>query len=334
MQKRVIAAMAGALVLGATGAVPATAHGGHSEHGGQGGHGGHGGSTGHGAHQGHGTQGTQGGSAFGAPAKGPVTTFAISLSGAQEVPTPGGPAVNDPDGKASGYLTLRGDRLTYSLQWKGLVPSLGHIHEGAKGKNGALKVTLFGAAMPDSVDRAAGHVSLTDAKLAAALRKDPAGFYVNLHSAEFPGGAVRGQLKKQTHPVNPLDVLRPGSLTALSNGEQEVPKTDTSKVNDPDGQALTTLAPKGTGVGYSLAWVNIQSPSLGHIHRGVFGKNGDVVFNLFNRPVPTGVFAVSGKLNGQSAAAVKRVRAYPAEYYSNIHNLEYPDGAVRGQLFG
>ncbi|EDY49356.1 CHRD domain-containing protein [Streptomyces clavuligerus] len=327
MQKRVIAAIAGTLVLGVTGASPSVAHGGHGTPGAAGGH-----STA-GGHHGHGGTAAQGATGFTAPSRGPAVTFAVELSGANEVPTPGGPIVNDPDAKAAGYVQIKGDRVTYALRWNGVVPSLGHIHQGPAGKNGPLKVLMFGA-MPDSVDRAAGHVSLTDAKLAEDIRKDPAGFYVNLHSAEFPGGAVRGQLKPTSRPVNPLDILRGGKLTALSNGGQEVPKTDASKVGDPDGHAVTFLNPKGTQVGYSMAWVNIQSPSLGHIHKGAFGKNGDVVLNLFNRPVPEGVFAVSGRLTGQNAATVARVRDYSREYYSNIHTPEFPDGAVRGQLFG
>ncbi|MGW2561743.1 CHRD domain-containing protein [Streptomyces sp. NPDC001514] len=318
MQKRILAVVATAIVAGVAGVAPAMAHdsGSHGSHGSGGG-------------------GTKAGNAttFTKPATGKAVSFTAELSGADEVPVQGGPAVNDPDGKAVALVKVKGDRVTFALRWKGLVPSLGHIHEGAAGKNGAVKVPLFSSAMPDTVHSAAGQVAITDAELAESIVTNPSGFYVNLHSAEFPGGAVRGQLKPLKHSVNPLGIIKGGKLRALSNGDQEVPKNDASKVGDPDGHAVTFLHPKGTAVDYSFAWVNIQSPSKGHLHQGGFGKNGDVVFDFFNRPVPDGIFAVSGRLDGQNPDVVKRVRDNPRNYYSNIHTAEFPDGAVRGQLF-
>lgn len=331
MQKRYLAVTAAAIVLGVAGVTPAVAHAGHEVHNSPAGHDSHSGQAGHDAHGASGS--TADAATFTKPSGGRALTFAAHLSGANEVPVAGGPAVNDPDGKALALVKVKGDRVTFALQWKGFTPSLGHIHEGASGKNGAVKVPLFGTAMPDSVTSAAGQVALTDAKLADSIRKNPSGFYVNLHSAEFPGGAVRGQLKPLHKNINPLDIIKGGKLRALSNGDQEVPKNDASKVGDPDGHAVTFLQPKGTSVGYSLAWINIKAPTNGHIHKGKFGKNGDVVFTFFNRPVPDGIFAVSGKIEGQNADVVERVRATPHNYYSNIHTSEFPDGALRGQLF-
>ncbi|MGW3690443.1 CHRD domain-containing protein [Streptomyces sp. NPDC005125] len=317
MRKRSVATTAAAVVMGMTAVTPALAHDGHQ-------------GSGHTA----GSPGTAADdTAFSTPATGSALTFYANLAGANEVPVAGGPAVSDPDGTAIVYVKVKGDRVMFALQWKGLVPTLGHIHEGASGQNGSVKVPLFGSAMPDTVHAAAGQVAVSDAALATRIRTNPSGFYVNLHSAEFPGGAVRGQLRPLKKPLNPLSIIKGGKLRALSNGDQEVPKNDTSKVGDPDGLAVTFLHPKGTAVDYSLAWVNIKSPSLGHIHKGAFGKNGEVVFNLFNRPVPDGIFAVSGRVEDQDADVVRRVRKNPGNYYSNVHTPEFPDGAVRGQLF-
>lgn len=274
-----------------------------------------------------------GGAHLAKSAPGRAASFAAELSGANEVPVQGGPAVNDPDGKAVALVKVKGDQVTFALRWKGFVPSLGHIHQGVQGQNGDVKVPLFGTEMPDSAHAAAGQVVVNDPVLARSIRTNPAGFYVNLHSTEFPGGAVRGQLKPLHRNVNPLEIIKGGKLRALSNGDQEVPKDETSRVGDPDGFAVTFLRPRGTFVDYSMAWVNIQRPSKGHIHKGRFGSNGDVVFDLLNRPVPDGIFAISGRLVGQNPDVVERVRGNPGNYYSNIHTAEFPDGAVRGQFF-
>ncbi|MFI7143138.1 CHRD domain-containing protein [Streptomyces massasporeus] len=257
------------------------------------------------------------------------------LSGEQEVPTAGSPAVGDPDGSAQALVRVQGDRVTFALKWQGIdAPTLGHVHQGTAGVNGDVKIPLFTTAMPVTLNAAAGQVTLRDQKLARQLKEDPSGFYVNLHSQKFPGGAVRGQLKKAEGLINPLSVIGSSPFQALADGGQEVPKDDKSKVGDADGRAITFLQPKNTTVGFAMAWMNIAAPTLGHIHAGSFGKNGDVAFPLFATPIPSGVFAVSGTLPGQDEAVVEKVRRSPEEFYVNMHTAEFPDGAVRGQLFG
>lgn len=66
-------------------------------------------------------------------------------------------------------------------------------------------------------------------------------------------------------------------------------------------------------------------PLQAHIHKGKAGKAGDIV-------VPLGQ---SYKAKGCTTATAKLVRAIlakPGSYYVNVHNEEYPGGAVRGQL--
>ncbi|MDX3850983.1 CHRD domain-containing protein [Streptomyces sp. AK02-01A] len=269
------------------------------------------------------------------PARGASFSLAANLSGNQEVPVAGGPATGDKDGSAQAVIRVKGDRVSFALTWHGIsAPTLSHIHEGTRGANGDVKVPLFTSAMPDTVTSAAGQVTVRDAGLARRLRENPAGFYVNLHSEEFPGGAVRGQLNRVRNQVNPLGIINGGALQALSDGDQEVPKDDKSKVGDPDGRAVTFLDPEGSRLNYSMAWLNTGSPTLGHVHQGPAGKNGEVRFPLFTTPVPAGIFAISGTLSGQDPAMVEEVRNDPGGFYANLHTAEFPDGAVRGQLFG
>ncbi|MFI6101684.1 CHRD domain-containing protein [Lentzea sp. NPDC051213] len=267
-----------------------------------------------------------------APVKGKPFFFSADLDGKQEVPIPGGPAVGDADGSAKALVEVRGNRVTFALNWKNTAQlTLGHIHQAAAGQNGPVKVNLFTSPMPETLNSAAGQ-TVIDANLAEEIRKNPAGFYVNLHSTDRPGGAVRAQLKPLGKNVNPLDIIKGGKLRAFSNGRNEVPVEGGPKVGDPDGQAISFVQPAGTGVDFSLAWVNIDAPTLGHVHQGAKGVNGPVKITFFGTAVPAGIFAVSGTVAGVDKVALDALKKSPKDFYSNIHTATFPGGAVRGQF--
>jgi hypothetical protein len=266
------------------------------------------------------------------PARGKPVSLTAELTGAQEIPGTGG-AVGDPDGRATAQVEIRGDRVTFALRWQGLSQlKVGHIHEGAAGVNGDVRVALFKTPMPTTVNAAAGQVSIEDAALAERLRTNPAGFYVNLHSTEFPGGAVRGQLAPAKKRINVTSILRGGKLHALADGDQEVEPADGKKFGDPDGFAVAFLQPRKSTVDYSMAWVNIGPPTKGHIHQERFGKNGPVKIDLFDVTVPQNIVAVSGTAAVDPALA-DEIRRDPHGFYANLHTEEFPGGAVRGQFF-
>jgi hypothetical protein len=73
----------------------------------------------------------------------------------------------------------------------------GHIHRGAAGVNGPIEVTLLEGAMNTrrlitQFDTGAPMMGFDPAEICA----NPAGFYVNYHTTDFPGGAIRGQLTR------------------------------------------------------------------------------------------------------------------------------------------
>jgi len=70
----------------------------------------------------------------------------------------------------------------------------------------------------------------------------------------------------------------------------------------------------------------IRQPKAAHIHRGVAGVAGDVVIDF------TG--AVTGGRNCVQAPRklIHRILDHPRRFYFNIHNIPYPEGAIRGQL--
>ncbi len=111
-------------------------------------------------------------------------TGTFSLDGGQEVP----PSSSTATGTAT--LTLIGTTLIYDITHDVANPVAAHIHVGAAGVSGPVLVTLAtgGASSPIS-----GQVDLPPAD-AAQLAADPAGFYVNIHSTDFPDGEIRGQV--------------------------------------------------------------------------------------------------------------------------------------------
>jgi hypothetical protein len=80
--------------------------------------------------------------------------------------------------------------------------TLGHIHKGVAGANGGVSVGFkTDQANPINLTTGGTTIAKADITVDPALMQqiidDPAGYYVNIHSATNPGGVVRGQLTKQ-----------------------------------------------------------------------------------------------------------------------------------------
>ncbi|MEU7907430.1 CHRD domain-containing protein [Actinoplanes sp. NPDC049118] len=262
-----------------------------------------------------------------------VRYFAATMTGDQEVPTAGGPAVGDKDGRALGLVRIQGSRVTFFASWKNQqAASLFHIHEGRRGQNGAVKVTLLAGALPETVTSVAGVAAIEDAKVADAIVARPNNFYLNLHTPEFPGGATRGQLR-QVRGGKLLALLKGGRFGAFMSGDQEVPTAGGPAVGDKDGRAAGFVSPRNRSLNYSFAWAKISEPTLGHIHRGNKGANGAVVVPLFGTAMPDGVVAASGTVHDVDSDLLAEIKRNPRGFYLNLHTKEQPGGAVRGQLF-
>ncbi|MCO8275532.1 CHRD domain-containing protein [Actinoplanes sp. TRM 88003] len=258
--------------------------------------------------------------------------FAATMSGDQEVPTAGGPAVGDPDGRATAVVRVQGNRVSFVATWRNQqAATLFHLHEGRRGQNGDVRVTLLGAALPETVTSVAGVARVDDARIARAIVSRPEQFYANLHTKEFPGGATRGQLR----PVRGgklLALLKGGKFEAFMSGDQEVPTEGGPAVGDRNGRAAGFVTPRNRFLNYAFAWTRISEPTLGHIHRGERGTNGDVVVPLFATPIPDGVVALSGTVPVTDAGLLREIKDRPRDFYLNLHTEEQPGGAVRGQL--
>jgi hypothetical protein len=113
-----------------------------------------------------------------------------TMTGKQEKP----PA--DPDGVASAVMTFKSDKVCYDIRPKkaGLTFTVGHIHVGGPNTAGDPVIPLFTTPKKVKGGRLAGCSGHVKASVLNKIRAKPAGYYVNIHNAKYPGGAVRGQL--------------------------------------------------------------------------------------------------------------------------------------------
>lgn len=125
-------------------------------------------------------------------------TFTASLSGGEEVPPN--------DSNAAGQTIFRLSKDGSSVSYKLIVANLdnviqAHIHCGEAGVNGPVRVFLFGPVTPEGTSNGilsqgsfdpAGITCPDGTALLDAMRAGDT--YVNVHTSQFPGGEIRGQI--------------------------------------------------------------------------------------------------------------------------------------------
>ena len=117
--------------------------------------------------------------------------FTITMTGPAEVPGPG-----DPDGTGTATITLnpgKGEVCYELIVEKIAAANAAHIHSGAIDKAGPPILTLKAPANGSSKECA----TLERDKIMDII-KNPENYYVNVHNAEYPDGAVRGQVGKKS----------------------------------------------------------------------------------------------------------------------------------------
>jgi hypothetical protein len=118
----------------------------------------------------------------------PIT---VMMTGAAERPGPG-----DPDGSGTAQFRLNPgqEQICYELTVTNItLPAVGvHIHIASADSPGPVVIPLT---PPDASGTSSGCVSV-DRDLILAILHNPENYYVNVHSTEYPAGAVRAQLSK------------------------------------------------------------------------------------------------------------------------------------------
>jgi len=130
-----------------------------------------------------------------AGAQGRNNEFRATMKGSNEAPAKG-PA------RASGTFTVefRNGQACFRMAVKGLgaFPIAAHIHKAKAGVAGPIVVDLKATARSTwkgTSPRVAQKCVAAKASVVSAIRRNPSGYYANVHTPKNPAGAARGQLR-------------------------------------------------------------------------------------------------------------------------------------------
>ena len=116
--------------------------------------------------------------------------FTTTLRGISEVPA------GDPDAVGTATVWVNPGTGTVCYAWSvsnAATPILAaHIHHAVAGVAGPVVVPL----PPTGPSSGTGCTTGVSRSLAIAIVTDPQDYYVNVHNAQFPAGAARGQLSR------------------------------------------------------------------------------------------------------------------------------------------
>ncbi len=245
------------------------------------------------------------------PSQADWCTFRVELSGDQEVPPVASPA----RGQGALVLDTISDTLYYRIRVNQLpteTVTAAHIHLGEAGQNGGVVLGLYDGSTPFDADQTlVGSATLIESQIADLVAGN---YYVNVHTAVFTPGEIRGQIQS---------VAPPTTLHALLLPENEVPPVDGQAF----GTADFTYHVDTPALDFSLSATGVETPTAAHIYGGWPGQNGSPVFDLFTQEGPT--FPVIGSVPFTPVHLVDLMSGY---YYVNLHSEAFDSGEIRGQI--
>jgi hypothetical protein len=247
-------------------------------------------------------------------------TFGAVLTGAQEVPATTSP------GWGNFTATLDSTHTNLTVTWT--VTNLGspisgfHIHQKTAGQQtGGIVVNIQGLGGTFVNGKLTGTFPITTA-LATQMLADPSSFYANVHTNQFPGGAIRGDLA-----INSGGMI---TYAADLRGSNEVPPNSSTAY----GSAFVTIDPNNNQLSWEVDTTGL-SPTLSHIHGPApAGVNASVLINF----ATSAAAFTNGRTKGSIAisslapATLATLLSDPSQFYVNVHSATFPGGEIRGQL--
>lgn len=243
----------------------------------------------------------------------PVTLakeYSVKVSAANEIPA------NTRTENGTGSLKIFSDNsISFNIVLSNFAVTdtikAAHIHLGNPVNNGGVVVGFVITATAGTMEGKATNVRQT---LVDSLKNNTAEFYVNIHTAQFPGGLARGQVGK--------NILQAYNV-ALSGLNETTPVITTAtgtafiRINE-DNKLISRIAITGLEAADTLRFA--------HIHIGATGLNGPVITNLADTKLnfeTTEIRTISAGLADSIATRL---------VYVNVHSNFSPSGKLRGQI--
>ena len=140
------------------------------------------------------------------------------------------------------------------------------------------------------------------------------------------------------HTNTVLHTMLDGSSEVAEDGDMSMLVGDANGMGEAyvfgiDGDEMTLC--------YQVVVSGVQLVPVGegmaaHIHEGARGENGPVVAALAGPEDGNAADCLTegeeGKFPTGEAGIVQRILNNPENFYVNVHNPQYPNGAIRGQL--
>jgi hypothetical protein len=245
-------------------------------------------------------------------------TLGAVLTAAGEVPPTTSPGF--------GNATVTFDSTRQNISVTVTVANLGspitaaHIHPGAAGQanNPIIGFTPSASFVNGKLTGTFPVPSAT----ATAMLQNPSNFYVNVHTQQFPGGAIRGQLSA----VSGTAIVYAADL----RGSNETPPNSSTAT----GSAIVTIDTINNTLTWDVATKGIASPLFAHIHPGAAGVAGNPLITFAGSSSDF----TNGRTNGAvsiaslDATQLNNLLTNPSAFYVNVHSSAFPGGEIRGQL--
>jgi mono/diheme cytochrome c family protein len=234
--------------------------------------------------------------------------IAVTLSPDETFPRPTSTATG------TGELTfnLISGAVTGGVNTTGITATLAHIHRGYAGTAGPVVVNFVQSATDATRWEPQAGGTLTADQISDLLGGK---LYVNVHSAAYPQGEIRGQIQ----PDN-IDVV-----TTAMNGAAVVPPVTTTA----SGVAATTVDSLASNATVHVNTTGVDDATEAHVHKAAATANNTNNFiNLTKDPANPGHW--SAEL--QPIAASDRTDFTANGWYVDVHTPANAAGAIRGQI--